>query len=303
MSQNSPTFTRYRGGGGEDASPLASGGSLRRERGRYLASPELVIAVNTALAAEQPLLVTGEPGTGKTTLAESIAEELGLGQVLQFNTRSDHQARDVLYTFDSMRRFYDAQVQSKDAMEPRNYVKDAPLGQAIRSPTQRVVLIDEIDKAPRDFPNDLLNAIDRMVLEIPETGEVVSAKYRPIVVITSNGERQLPDAFLRRCVFHHIDFPAPAELAKILRQRLGEEDRLEPLYQAAVERFTQLRSRYGHELAKKPATGELLVWVRVLIRAGASPSEVARNPPPYLAALLKTERDLKMVLGVGAAAA
>ena len=214
------TFNQYRGDG---APPPGRGALTRDEAGAYLADPELVVAVNTALAIDMPLLVTGEPGTGKTTLAWSIASELGLDGVLTFHTRSDHQARDSLYTFDHLRRLSDSQVGKVKG--PEQYVSLEALGAAISSREKRyVVLVDEIDKAPRDFPNDLLNVIERREFRIPEInpGFVVRATLPHVVIITSNSERQLPQPFLRRCVFHHISFPDDEErLRNILVQRLG----------------------------------------------------------------------------------
>jgi MoxR-like ATPase len=259
----------------------------------YIASPELCAAVNAALAAEQPLLITGEPGTGKTTLADSVARQLGYGRALKFSTRSEHQARDCLYTFDSVRRFYDAQVKDPRATDPSIYVRFAALGEAIRSPSPRVVLIDEIDKAPRDFPNDLLNVLDDEVrFEVQETGETFMAAHRPVVVITSNSERQLPDPFLRRCVFHRIAFPGEAQLRRIVAARFNRLKIEERLVDAALKRFLELRYL---RLDKPPATGELLIWIRVLQRAGVSPGDVAGAPMTELhpGALVKLEVDLQ----------
>ena len=198
------TWMRYKGDG---STPSDAAVQNRGETGRYLADPKLVTAVNTALAVEQPLLVTGEPGTGKTMLAWSIASELGLGPVLEFHTRSDNQARDTLYDFDYLLRFYHAQTRDARAENLESYIRWQALGEAIRSETPRVVLIDEVDKAPRDFPNDLLDELDRMEFRVPELGLICKSARRPVVVVTSNSERQLPDPFLRRCIFHRIDVP------------------------------------------------------------------------------------------------
>lgn len=284
---------RYNGKGNR---PEGAEHQSRDHAGVYLADPKLAIAVNTALLVEQPLLLTGEPGTGKTALAWSVASELGLGAPLTFFTRSDHQSRDVLYTFDHLLRYYHAQDRNRPAPDPRDYVTLQALGVAIRSPTQRVVLIDEIDKAPRDFPNDLLNEIDRMEFSIRETGESFVASHRPVVIITSNSERQLPDPFLRRCVFYHITFPDSQHLQEILRQRLADLRPQENLIQAAVERFLELRSLAG--LEKKPGPGELVPWVRVLVRAGLEAEKLARTSLAeldYLNALIKTRHDLELV--------
>jgi MoxR-like ATPase len=300
------TFHRYHGDGrtlpGHD--PVARPG----RRGRYLADVRLVRAVNTALAVEQPLLVTGEPGCGKTELAWSVASELGLGEVLAFHTRSDHQARDVLYTFDSLRRLFDVQANDARAKDPESYVEYQSLGTAIRDGVRRVVLIDEIDKAPRDFPNDLLDEISEMSFRVVETGrrfpEPGRAAARPIVIITSNSERQLPDAFLRRCVFHRIDPPDGGRLRSILRERLGD-DYDEALVEAALPRFQHVREieRAGTKLDKKPATAELIAFVLALLRANVPPGEVATAEDltelPGIGTLVKTEEDIARVRAAG----
>ena len=213
-----PAFRQYRGDGTTaGGQPALTPG----ERGRYLAPPDLVSAVNAALAVEMPLLVTGKAGTGKTVLAFSIAAELEY-EIEIFPVRSDQQGRDLLYEIDNLQRFYDAQVSDPRARDRRNYLRRGPLGEAFRSADKpKVVLIDEIDKAPRDFPNDLLFALDRMELRIPELDIEEAAIHRPVVVITSNRESQLPDPFLRRCVFHHIEPPERPMLLNILNERLA----------------------------------------------------------------------------------
>ncbi|MBL9005639.1 MAG: MoxR family ATPase [Myxococcales bacterium] len=295
----------------------------RGERGAYLADVRLRDAVRTAVALEKPLLVTGEPGCGKTALAWSVASELGLGEPLTFHTRSDHHAVDVLYSFDHILRFFDAQTQEERAKSPENYIKLEALGRAIvesdPSPRgaewrarlaqddgiaevplgRRVVLIDEIDKAPRDFPNDLLDEFDRMQFRVKEKpGLRFTASLRPIVIITSNSERQLPDPFLRRCVYHGIDFPDPPTLEKILRQRIAP-DLPDQLVQAALDRFRELRQR-GEEklLEKKPATAELEAWVRMLLLARVPVEKIAESPLaelPNVSVLIKTEKDLTWI--------
>jgi MoxR-like ATPase len=287
------SWFRYKGDGslarGSEPPPDA-------EPGVYLAGEDLVIAVNTAITVEQPLLVVGESGTGKTTLAESIALELGL-PLLKFHTRSDHRARDVLFVVDNLRRFYDATVQDPRAKDFENYVTWQALGSAIRQRTQCVVLIDEIDKAPRDFPNDLLNEIDRMEFRVPELDATYRAVVRPIVIVTSNNERQLPEPFLRRCVFHSISFPDEPSLRRILSERLKHLQAETNLIDAATRRFLALRDD-ALQLEKKPATGELITWVKVLTRAGIDPARLEATPLrelPFLGTILKNQSDLDAV--------
>jgi len=289
------SWFRYKGDG---STPPGGDYDSRGEKGKYLAGPDLVTAVNTALTIEQPLLVVGESGTGKTMLAWSIASELGLLPVLEFHTRSDHRASDLLFKIDNLHRFYDATIQDPRAKSFENYVKWQPLGEAIRSETQCVVLIDEIDKAPRDFPNDLLDEIDKMEFRLPELSDrAFRATERPIVVITSNNERQLPEPFLRRCVFHRIEFPNDAELCAILRQRLGHLQLEDKLIEAAVNRFVALRDD-ALRLEKKPATGELISWLKLLIKARVHPARLAATPLrdlPFPGTLVKNNGDFEIV--------
>ena len=287
-----PVFQQYRGDGTtRDGRPVPTPG----EQGRYLASPDLVDAVNAALAVEQPLLVTGEAGTGKTVLAWSIAAELELGEVEVFTVRSDHQGRDALYEIDNLQRFYDAQVNDPEARDRSHYLRRGALGRAFAADARKLVLIDEIDKAPRDFPNDLLHALDRMELRVPELGLVEPARHRPVIVITSNRESQLPDPFLRRCVFHHIEFPRPDQLRRILSERLGHLRLAETFRDRIVDRFLELRGVDG--LLKKPATSEMLTWARVLHAAQVADGDLEKDlrALPYLNALVKTREDMVRV--------
>ncbi|HEV3078082.1 MAG TPA: MoxR family ATPase [Thermoanaerobaculia bacterium] len=288
-------FKQYRGDGTTRDGRAAP---LSNEEGRYFAGPEVVIAVNTMLAVEQPLLVTGEAGTGKTALAFSIAAELELGEVEKFAVRSDHQGRDVLYQFDYLRRFYHAQVLDPEAKDPSKYVELGPLGRAFESPTRRVVLIDEIDKGPRDFPNDLLDVLDRMELYIPETRLKLKAQQRPVVVVTSSPESRLPDAFLRRCIFAYIEFPEEDRLARILEERLRSEHLDATFRDRVVTRFSAVRKA---GLSKLPATAELITWARALGRAGIGHEELEGplGSLPLMGALCKSWDDLKHLKGVG----
>jgi MoxR-like ATPase len=286
-----PEFRQYRGDGTtRDGRPAPT----PREHGRYLAPPELASAVNAALAVEQPLLVTGKAGTGKTVLAFSIAAELEL-EIEVFPVRSDQQGRDLLYEFDNLQRFYDAQVADPRARDLTNYLRLGALGRAFRSDTRKVVLIDEIDKATRDFPNDLLFALDRMELLIPELEIAEIARHRPVVVITSNRESQLPDPFLRRCVFHHIEPPDQHRLLQILEERLGYLELSRNLAERIVQRFADLCRFPG--LLKEPTTSELLTWTRILHRARITEADLAGglSQLPHLGAMLKTEEDLRRV--------
>jgi MoxR-like ATPase len=263
--------------------------------GPYALSPQLATTINVALALEQPLLVTGEPGCGKTALAWAVAAQLGT-RVLEFHTKSTSVARDLLYQVDSLRRFHDASTGDPAARDASRYVAYRALGEAIRSPTTTVVLIDEIDKAPRDFPNDLLNELDHMAFDVPEVEPPLAfrASAKHFVLITSNSERRLPMPFLRRCVYAHVEFPDPDTLARIVHLHCDPPSK--SFTAMAVQRFLELRAAPG--LVKTPATGELIAWVRVLQRIGIDEARLAALPLaelPALETLIKMIDDLRTI--------
>ena len=256
----------------------------------YIASPELRDAVNVAVALERPLLIKGEPGTGKTMLAEAIAEGLEL-ELLTWNVKSTSKARDGLYVYDTVQRLNDARFDDRDIRDIRRYIKLGPLGTSFRSTARVVLLIDEIDKADMEFPNDLLHELDRMSFSVDETGETITAAERPIVVVTSNNEKELPDAFLRRCVFHYIAFPDQELMSEIVQvHHPGIEDEL--LHQVLIA-FYWLREQT--ELRKRPSTSELIDWIAALRRAGVR-KEAMEEKLPFLGVLLKHEQDLDSIL-------
>jgi MoxR-like ATPase len=252
----------------------------------YLTSTGLEAAVNCALALERPLLVRGEPGTGKTELAHAVAAALGLG-LIHWPVKSTTRAQDGLYVYDTVQRLYDSRFGDGDVRDIRRYIKLGPLGQAFSSEKRLVLLIDEVDKADLEFPNDLLHELDRMRFVIGETREEVAARERPVVVITSNAEKELPDAFLRRCVFHFIEFPDRELMARIVRVHHPRLER--ELLEQALTAFYALRDTHG--LRKRPSTSELIDWIAALKRAGVASVELEEGLP-FLGALLKREQDL-----------
>ena len=237
----------------------------------YLTSESLEAAVNSAIVLEKPLLVRGEPGTGKTLLAEALRDALDL-TLIRWHVKSTTRAQEGLYVYDTVQRLYDSRFNDGDVSDIRQYIKLGPLGRAFAAETRCILLIDEIDKADIEFPNDLLHELDRMRFVIGETGDEIVAKHRPIVVITSNNEKELPDPFLRRCVFHFIDFPDRALMEKIVRVHHPDLD--QTLADHAIKAFYDLRDM--RRLRKRPSTSELIDWIAVLRAAKvcAGPSHV-----------------------------
>ncbi|MDQ7095544.1 MoxR family ATPase [Desulfosporosinus sp. PR] len=256
----------------------------------YIVSNDLRNSVNISVALRRPLLIKGEPGTGKTVLAESIARSLGLRLII-WNIKSTTKAQDGLYVYDTVQRLYDSQFGEQNVSDIKRYIKLGKLGEAFASKEQIVLLIDEIDKADLEFPNDLLWELDMMNFYIPETGETIAASCRPIVIITSNAEKELPDAFLRRCIFHYIDFPDKEMMEEIVHVHFPELEK--QLLAEALKSFYWLRSISG--LQKKPSTSELLDWVQALTIGGIDPETISQEIP-FLGALLKKNQDFDLAL-------
>jgi len=258
---------------------------------RFSGSPDYVIseplknAVNVAIALKRPLLIRGEPGTGKTLLAHSIATGLEKKLII-WNIKSTTKAQEGLYVYDTVQRLNDSRFGDSDVSDIKQYIKLGKLGQAFVSPEQVVLLIDEIDKADIEFPNDLLNELEEMSFYIPETNETITANHRPIVVITSNAEKELPDAFLRRCIFHYIEFPNLELMEEIVRVHFP--DIKDNLLREALKAFYKLREI--DDFRKKPSTSELIDWIRALI-AGGVPHDKVSSEIPFVGTLLKKETD------------
>jgi MoxR-like ATPase len=256
----------------------------------YLTNDALEAAVNCALALERPLLVKGEPGTGKTLLAQAVAEALGM-ELVFWPVKSTTRAQDGLYVYDTVQRLYDARFGEGDVKDIRHYIKLGPVGRAFAGKKRVVLLIDEVDKADLEFPNDLLHELDRMRFVIPETGDEIAATERPVVIITSNNEKELPDAFLRRCVFHFIDFPEAELMKSIVRVHHPRVE--DALVDQAVVAFYELRQL--PRLRKRPSTSELVDWISVLKRAGLGKERFLKELP-FLGVLLKKEQDIESYL-------
>jgi MoxR-like ATPase len=261
---------------------------------QYVATDDLKLAVNAAMTLRRPLLIKGEPGTGKTMLAEEVAAALNM-PLLQWHIKSTTKAQQGLYEYDAVSRLRDSQLGDERVKDIRNYIVKGVLWQAFESDQQSVLLIDEIDKADIEFPNDLLRELDRMEFYVYETRELVKAKHRPLVIITSNNEKELPDAFLRRCFFHYIKFPEPSTMQQIVEVHYPGIK--QALLRAAMESFYDLRNVSG--LKKKPSTSELLDWLKLLL-AEDIPPEALRSKdqkqivPPLHGALLKNEQDVSL---------
>ncbi|WP_380052591.1 AAA family ATPase [Falsihalocynthiibacter sp. SS001] len=259
----------------------------------YVATQDLTVAVNAAITLERPLLVKGEPGTGKTELAVQISKALDL-PLLEWHIKSTTKAQQGLYEYDAVSRLRDSQLGDERVHDVRNYIKKGKLWQAFEAGERVILLIDEIDKADIEFPNDLLQELDKMSFNVYETGETVTAKHRPIVIITSNNEKELPDAFLRRCFFHYIKFPEPETLQEIVKTHFP--DIKDHLLATALTQFYEIRDTQG--LKKKPSTSEVLDWLKLLLAEDLTPEDLRADTrtalPKLHGALLKNEQDVAL---------
>lgn len=259
----------------------------------YVASDDLAMAVNAAVTLQRPLLVKGEPGTGKTELARQVAQSLGL-ELIEWHVKSTTRAVQGLYDYDAVSRLRDGQLGEARVHDVKNYIRKGKLWQAFEAEARVVLLIDEIDKADIEFPNDLLQELDRMEFHVYETGETIRARQRPVVIITSNNEKDLPDAFLRRCFFHFIRFPDAETLAAIVRVHFPGIK--EALLATALTQFFDLRETPG--LKKKPSTSEVLDWLKLILAEDLAPEDLKRDPrtnlPRLHGALVKNEQDVQL---------
>ncbi|MEM9139988.1 MAG: MoxR family ATPase [Pseudomonadota bacterium] len=259
----------------------------------YVATDDLTVAVNAAITLERPLLVKGEPGTGKTELARQVSSSLGL-TLIEWHVKSTTRAHQGLYEYDAVSRLRDSQLGDERVRDVKNYIKPGKLWDAFAAEERVVLLIDEIDKADIEFPNDLLQELDRMEFHVYETGETIKARQRPIVIITSNNEKELPDAFLRRCFFHFISFPDDETMAEIINVHFP--DIKKTLVRAALTQFYEIRDTPG--LKKKPSTSEVLDWLKLLVSDDVDPETLRADPrsaiPPLHGALLKNEQDVHL---------
>lgn len=255
----------------------------------YIATPDLMIAVNAAITLQRPLLIKGEPGTGKTLLAEEIARGIG-APLISWHVKSTTRAQQGLYEYDAVSRLRDGQLGDERVHDIANYIVPGKLWEAFQSEQQAVLLIDEIDKADIEFPNDLLRELDRMAFDVYETRQTITAKHRPIIVITSNNEKELPDAFLRRCFFHYIRFPDKETMAQIVHVHFPNLH--QALLAEAMELFYAVRELPG--IKKKPTTSELIDWFKLLLADHVAPGDLqkADGLPPMAGALLKNEQDI-----------
>jgi MoxR-like ATPase len=259
----------------------------------YVAAADLAVAVNAAVALERPLLVKGEPGTGKTELARQVAESLGM-PLIEWHIKSTTRAQQGLYEYDAVSRLRDSQLGDERVHDVANYIRRGKLWQAFDAPDRVVLLIDEVDKADIEFPNDLLQELDRMEFHVYETGKTVTARHRPVVIITSNNEKELPDAFLRRCFFHYIRFPDLETMKQIVE--LHHPGIRQDLLQAALAQFYEIREMDG--LKKRPSTSEVLDWLKLLLAEDLAPEDLRRDArsalPKLHGALLKNEQDVQL---------
>ncbi len=252
----------------------------------YVVTKELMNAVNVSIALQKPLLIKGEPGTGKTMLAEAISKSLGM-ELIIWGIKSTTKAQEGLYVYDTVQRLYDSQFGEGNVGDIKQYIKLGKLGEAFSSDKQVVLLIDEIDKADLEFPNDLLWELDKMEFYINETKETIKTKHRPIVIITSNAEKELPDAFLRRCIFHYIEFPDQEKMAEIIKVHFGDIDR--KLQEKALDSFYEIRKM--DSIQKKPSTSELLDWIQALMISGVDIKNLSKEVP-FVGVLLKKNQDI-----------